>query len=104
MTIKAVFQVIDRNDKVIGEFMDKKLADILDKRTDVMYALSDKMTAKNPGPGLSDEKAEKLAEWLMDDRKDIVDLLKKVRDMPDSTSSASEDSKDSNVIALDKAS
>ena len=73
MAIEIVYRVKDRNGKVVGEYMDSKLANIIDKRTDVMYEMADKLIAT----GLSEEQADTAAEMILNSRHDFMDLLKK---------------------------
>lgn len=58
--------------------MDSKLANIIDKRTDVMYEMADKLIAT----GLSEEQADTAAEMILNSRLEFVDLLKSVKDIP----------------------
>ncbi|MDI3324133.1 YebG family protein [Pontibacterium granulatum] len=78
MAIEIVYRVKDRNGKVVGEYMDSKLANIIDKRTDVMYEMADKLIAT----GLSEEQADNAAEMILNSRHDFVELLKSVKDIP----------------------
>lgn len=78
MAIEIVYRVKDRNGKVVGEYMDSKLANIIDKRTDVMYEMADKLIAT----GLSEEQADTAAEMILNSRHDFMDLLKSVKEIP----------------------
>lgn len=78
MAIEIVYRVIDRNGKVVGEYMDSKLANIIDKRTDVMYEMADKLIAT----GLSEAQADSAAEMILNSRADFMELLKSVKDIP----------------------
>lgn len=81
MAIHTIYRVTDRTGKTVGEFMDKKTADIIDQRLDVMYELSDSMA--NLDAGLSETQTEKLALWMMDNREALMKSLKKVKDVPE---------------------
>lgn len=78
MAIEIVYRVTDRNGKVVGEYMDSKLANIIDKRTDVMYEIADKLIAT----GLDEKLADSAAEMILESRHDFMDLLKSVKDIP----------------------
>ena len=88
MTIRTVHQVINRTGRVIGEFMDIKLAKDLDNRTDVLYFIADLVETA----GIDESTAEKVAEKMIDDttRKQLLSQLKTVKDLP----SASEEKND----------
>jgi len=88
MTIRTVHQVINRTGRVIGEFMDIKLAKDLDNRTDVLYFIADLVETA----GIDESTAEKVAEIMIDDttRKQLLNQLKTVKDLP----SASEEKND----------
>ena len=88
MTIRTVHQVINRTGRVIGEFMDIKLAKDLDNRTDVLYFIADLVETA----GIDESTAEKVAEIMIDDttRKQLLSQLKTVKDLP----SASEEKND----------
>ena len=80
MTIRTVHQVINRTGTVIGEFMDIKLANDLDNRTDVLYFIADLVETA----GIDESTAEKVAEIMIDDttRKQLLNQLKTVKDLP----------------------
>ena len=88
MTIRTVHQVINRTGRVIGEFMDIKLAKDLDNRTDVLYFIADLVETA----GIDESTAEKVAEIMIGDttRKQLLSQLKTVKDLP----SASEEKND----------
>jgi len=80
MAIRTVHQVIGKNEQVIGEYMDLKLAKEMDNRTDVLYYLADLMEAQ----GVDEQLAEKIAEQILadDQRGEILNRLKSVKDLP----------------------
>jgi len=82
MAIRTVHQVIGKNEQVIGEYMDLKLAKEMDNRTDVLYYLADLMEAQ----GVDEQLAEKIAEQILadDQRSEILNRLKSVKDLPSS--------------------
>lgn len=80
MAIELIYRVRDRKGNIQGEYMDKKTADIIDHRLDVMYELSDCMADLDVG--LSEAQTEKLALWMMDNRQDLIKSLKRVKDIP----------------------
>lgn len=69
--------------------MDSKLANIIDKRIDVMYEMADKLIAT----GLSEEQADTAAEMILNSRADFMELLKSVKDIPTPKVVASEQKK-----------
>ena len=85
MAIELIYRIRDRKGIIQGEYMDKKTADIIDQRLDVMYDLSDSM--RELDAGLSDDQAEKLAVWMMDNREDLMKSLKRVKDIPEDAAS-----------------
>ena len=80
MTIRTVHQVIGKNDQVIGEYMDLKLAKEMDNRTDVLYYLADLMEAQ----GVDEKLAERVSEQMLvdDQRAELLSRLKSVKDLP----------------------
>ena len=84
MTIRTVHQVINKSGTVIGEFMDIKLAKDLDNRTDVLYFIADLVETA----GIDETTAEKVAEIMLNDktRKQLLNQLKTVKDLPSSSS------------------
>ena len=80
MTIRTVHQVINKSGKVIGEFMDIKLAKDLDNRTDVLYFIADLIESA----GIDETTAEKVADVMLEDntRKQLLNQLKSVKDLP----------------------
>ncbi|MBT3436172.1 MAG: hypothetical protein HOH02_03775 [Oceanospirillaceae bacterium] len=80
MAIRTVHQVIGKNEQVIGEYMDLKLAKEMDNRTDVLYYLADLMADQ----GVDEQLAEHIAEQILNDqqRSEILNRLKSVKDLP----------------------
>lgn len=78
MAIEVIYRVTDRKGKVVGEYMDSKLANIIDKRMDVMYEIADRLIAT----GLDESQADVTAEMILNSRNDFMDLLKSVKDIP----------------------
>ena len=80
MTIRTVHQVINKSGRVIGEFMDIKLAKDLDNRTDVLYFIADLIESA----GIDETTAEKAADVMLEDntRKQLLNQLKSVKDLP----------------------
>ena len=80
MAIRTVHQVIGKNEQVIGEYMDLKLAKEMDNRTDVLYYLADLMAEQ----GVDEQLAEHIAEQILNDqqRSEILNRLKSVKDLP----------------------
>jgi len=78
MAIEVIYRVTDKHGKVVGEYMDSKLANIIDKRMDVMYEMSEKLIET----GLSEEQADQAAELILNERQMFMDLLKSVKDIP----------------------
>ena len=80
MAIRTVHQVIGKNEQVIGEYMDIKLAKEMDNRTDVLYYLADLMADQ----GVDEQLAEHIAEQILNDqqRSEILNRLKSVKDLP----------------------
>jgi hypothetical protein len=89
MAIRTVHQVIGKNEQVIGEYMDLKLAKEMDNRTDVLYYLADLMEAQ----GVDEQLAEKIAEQILadDQRGEILNRLKSVKDLPSSAAAITVD-------------
>ncbi|HCH32226.1 MAG TPA: hypothetical protein DE045_04750 [Oceanospirillaceae bacterium] len=89
MAIRTVHQVIGKNEQVIGEYMDLKLAKEMDNRTDVLYYLADLMEAQ----GVDEQLAEKIAEQMLTDgqRSEILNRLKSVKDLPSRAATISAD-------------
>lgn len=78
MAVVNLYRVDDRKGKVVGVYMDPKTAKIIDHRTDVMYEIADKLEAE----GIEESVAEKVAERLIEDRQNLIPLLKSVKDIP----------------------
>jgi hypothetical protein len=81
MSIEIVYQVInERSGEVIGVYTDKKIANIVDQRTDALYEVSDLLEKSG---SLSDEKLrDTIAEFILNNRKELFDVLKSVKDIP----------------------
>lgn len=60
--------------------MNNKLAKIIDKRTDVMYEISDRIVERMPT--LSEKTAEQIADMLINQRHSVLDALIPVKDVP----------------------
>ncbi|WP_415913020.1 YebG family protein [Neptuniibacter sp. QD37_11] len=89
MPIINVYRVVDRKGNLIGEYMDKKVADIVDKRMDAQYDLADKM--QELGLELTEQQCEALGGWMVEAREDIKDVLKGLKDIPDDEDAGASD-------------
>lgn len=56
-------------------------ADIADKRMDAMYDISDLIGIHMPD--MSEEVRDKIAETLLEKRHEVMDVLKKVKEVPE---------------------
>jgi hypothetical protein len=56
-------------------------ADIADKRMDAMYDISDLIGTYMPD--MSEEDRDKIAETLLEKRHEVMDALKKVKEVPE---------------------
>lgn len=80
MAIEIVYRVIKRNGEQAGEYMDKKLADAHDQRLDCVYTIVDLINEVDTG--LTEAAVEAIAERLIENRQDLMNALKKVKDIP----------------------
>jgi dsDNA-binding SOS-regulon protein len=85
MAVELIYRIRDRKGNIQGEYMEKKTADIIDQRLDVMYELSDSMHYLDAS--LSETQTEKLALWMMDNREELMKSLKRVKDIPENATS-----------------
>ena len=77
MTIEVIYRVLKTNGELAGEYMDKKLADAHDQKLDCIYMIADLICTA--APELAGDKADRIAERLVDNKAEITSALKKVK-------------------------
>lgn len=77
MSIETVYRVIKANGDLAGEYMDKKQADLHDQKLDCIYLIAELVGASPVS--LDDAQAERVAEYLVDNKAQVLSALKKVK-------------------------
>lgn len=81
MSIQLIYQVLNRQGKVFGEYQDKKVAAAVDHRLETIYDLSAKLIEAMPQA--TEAERDAVAEYLVDNREQVVSMLKSVKEPAD---------------------
>lgn len=81
MAIQLVYLVRNKAEEIVREFINKKAAAAFDKKLEIIDELNNRL--REAMPSASDEERAALVAYLIEDREQIAELIKGIKDLPE---------------------
>ena len=81
MAIQLVYLVRNKAEEIVREFINKKAAAAFDKKLEIIDELNNRL--REAMPSASDEERAALVAYLVEEREQIVELIKGLKELPE---------------------